>query len=195
MVENKYDLAKAEKKLKKYIDKERLQHTHGVMYTAACMAMVYGYDLEGAQIAGLLHDCAKCIDDEKKIKLCKKHDISLTEYELEHPFIIHAKLGAWIAKEKYHIDHEDILNAIRYHTTGREAMSDLEKIIFIADYIEPGRNKANRLDAIRKMAFTDLNETMRMILSDTLDYLHRANRDIDPMTEKAYSYYADPANS
>ncbi len=184
-----YDLVKFEKKLKKYIDKNRLIHTRGVMYTAACMAMSFGYNPEKAQVAGLLHDCAKCIDDEKKIKLCKKNGIDLSDYEIENPFIIHAKLGAWIAKEKYKIDDEDILNAITYHTTGRPEMSDLEKIVFIADYIEPGRHKAMRLDTIRKEAFRDLDHTMEMILSDTLAYLREADREIDPMTEKAYAYY------
>ena len=194
MADSKYDLVKIEKKLKKYLDKDRMIHTHGVMYTAACLAMVHNCDLMQAQTAGLLHDCAKCIPDYKTLQICNKNKISLTEYEMKHPFIIHAKLGAWIAKKKYDIRDKDILNAITWHTTGKACMTSLEKIIYIADYIEPGRKKAKNLDAIRKMAFSDLDETMYMILSDTLDYLKESKREIDPATETAYIYYCNLHN-
>ena len=98
--ESKYDLQKIEKKLKKYLDDDRLWHTLGVMHTAAALAMVYDVDLEKAQIAGLLHDCAKCIPTKKKLKLCKENNIPVSEFEKEHPFLLHAKVGAYIASEK-----------------------------------------------------------------------------------------------
>ena len=90
---------------------------------------------------------------------------------------------------KYHVDDKDILNAVLYHTTGRPAMSVLEKIVFIADYIEPGRSKAARLSEIRHIAFIDLDLTMYMILSDTMEYLKKKSGEIDTTTEKALTYY------
>ena len=114
-----YDFAKIEKKLSKYLDEDRFQHTMGVMYTSACLAMVHGYDVKDAQVAGLLHDCAKCIPNKKKLKMCSEHNIPVSDFELGHPFLLHARLGAYIAHEKYGIDNQEILSAINYHTTGR----------------------------------------------------------------------------
>lgn len=187
----KYDLVKMQKKLEKYLDEDRYQHTMGVMYSAACLAMVHGYDILDAQVAGLLHDCAKCIPNKKKIKLCEQHNIPITEFEKTHPFLIHAKLGAYIAEKKYDITDPVILNAITYHTTGRPAMGMLEKIIYIADYIEPIRDKAPNLAKIRKLAFIDLDECMFEILKDTLEYLEQNPRDVDDETRQAFMYYKD----
>lgn len=194
MTDSKYDLVKLEKKLQKYLDRDRMIHTRGVMYTAACLAMVHDCDETDAQVAGLLHDCAKCIPDYKKLKICEKNKITLTDYEKNHPFIIHAKLGSWVARKKYGIHDKEILSAIEYHTTGKPSMTDIEKIIYIADYIEPGRHKAKNLEAIRKMAFIDLNETMYMILEDTLTYLQESKKEIDPTTETAHVYYSNLHN-
>ena len=92
-----YDFAKIEKKLSKYLDEDRFQHTMGVMYTSACLAMVHGYDIKDAQVAGLLHDCAKCIPNKKKLKMCSEHNIPVSDFEKEHPFLLHSRLGAYIA--------------------------------------------------------------------------------------------------
>ena len=97
----KYDFIKIKKKLSKYLDEARFEHTMGVMYTCAALAMVYDYDLEDAQAAGLLHDSAKCIPNKKKLKICAEHHIPVSDFEKEHPFLLHAKLGAYIAKAKY----------------------------------------------------------------------------------------------
>ena len=77
----KYDFIKIKKKLSKYLDEARFEHTMGVMYTCATLAMVYDYDLEDAQAAGLLHDSAKCIPNKKKLKLCSQHDIPVSDFE------------------------------------------------------------------------------------------------------------------
>ena len=186
-----FDYIKAEKKLSKYIDEERLEHTKGVRYTCACLAMVYGADLEKAQIAGLLHDCAKCIPNKKKLKMCEEHSIPVSDFEKDHPFLLHAKLGAYLAEKKYDIQDEDILNSIVYHTTGRQNMSVLEKIVYIADYIEPMRYKALNLSEVRKLAFTDLDECMYKILNDTLEYLNGSSDEIDYATVEAYEFYKE----
>ena len=90
-------------------------------------------------LAGLLHDCAKCIPGENKIKMCEKYHLNVSEVERENPSLLHAKLGAFLAAKKYHIEDKEIINAIASHTTGHPHMTLLEKIIYIADYIEPGR--------------------------------------------------------
>ena len=81
--------------------------------------MCHGEDLVKAQVAGLLHDCAKCIPTGKKLKICKKNDIALTKWEEENEALLHAKVGVYIAKKKYGITDPEILNAIRYHATAR----------------------------------------------------------------------------
>lgn len=154
------DLEKYEKKLQNYINKDRYQHTLGVMYTAASLAMAYRYDVDKAMLAGLLHDCAKSIPNEKKLELCKKHHIEVTDIERENPFLLHAKVGALIAKKKYDVKDEEILHAIAVHTTGEPAMGTLDMILFVADYIEPGRDKAQNLPQIREMAFCSLEQTV-----------------------------------
>lgn len=186
-----YDFVKMQKKLSKYLDEDRMSHTMGVMYTCAALAMAHGYDLTDAQAAGLLHDSAKCIPAKKKLKMCDEHKIPITDFEKEHSFLLHAKLGAYIAREKYGIKNEDILTAITYHTTGRPGMSMLEKIVYIADYIEPMRDKAQHLTEIRKLAFQDLDECMYEILKDTLIYLEENPKDIDHTTKDAFVYYKD----
>lgn len=98
-----YDFIKMQKKLAKYLDEDRYEHTLGVMFTCAALAMVHDCDLITAQTAGLLHDCAKCIPNKKKLKMCSQHHISVSEFEQEHPFLLHAKLGAYVAKAKYDV--------------------------------------------------------------------------------------------
>lgn len=184
-----YNFSKTKKTLRKYLDRDRFEHSEGVMYTAAALAMRYGEDLEKAQIAGILHDCAKCMPDNKKLKICEKNHIEITEAEKMSPFLLHAKVGAYIAKAKYDIEDTEILDAIACHTTGKPAMTLLEKIIYISDYIEPMRNKASNLDEVRKMAFVDLDEALFKILSDTLVYLEKSSKKMDPMTMQTYEYY------
>lgn len=189
-----YNLTKMKKTLRKYLDRDRFEHSEGVMYTAAALAMRYGEDLEKAQVAGILHDCAKCMPDSKKLKVCEKHQIEITEAERTSPFLLHAKAGAYIAKAKYDIEDTEILDAIACHTTGKPAMTLLDKIIYISDYIEPMRNKAENLDEVRKMAFVDLDETLYKILSDTLVYLQNSSKKMDPMTMETYEYYKEQRN-
>lgn len=184
------DLKKIRKAMEKTLDPKRYEHTLGVEYTAAALAMCHDVSIKDAQLAGILHDCAKCMSDEKKLALCEKHNISVNEAERKNPSLLHAKVGSFLAMEEYGVTDQDVIHAILNHTTGRPNMSPLEKIIFIADYIEPGRNKAARLDEIRKLAFVDLDRTLVWILKDTLDYLKTLDEEIDPMTQKTYDFYA-----
>lgn len=182
---------KIRKQLEKNLDAKRYEHTLGVAYTAAALAMCHGCDIESAIVAGLLHDCAKCISDEKRISICEKNNLPINAIERRNPSLLHAKAGSILAAEEYDVDDPEILRAIRSHTTGRPGMTMLEKIIFIADYIEPGRNKAEDLDEVRSLAFRDLDETLWLILRDTLVYLRESDNetDIDPMTQETFEFY------
>ena len=142
-------------------DKARYWHTIGVAETSACLAMRYGVDMQKAFTAGLLHDCAKCYSDEQLIEICESNNIEITQAERLSPYLLHAKAGAFFAGTKYGIDDEDICNAIRYHSTGHPGMTPLEEIVFIADYMEPLRNKADNLDEIRALVFKDIKEAAK----------------------------------
>ena len=188
-------MKKIKKYLKKHLTKERYHHTVGVAYTAMSMAMKYnpqpdnnGFMIK-AEIAGLLHDCAKCMDNDKKIRICNKNQISYSKIEAENPYLLHGKVGAYIARKEFDILDEDILNAITWHTTGRPDMSLLEKIIFVADYIEPSRRPIPELNLIRQLAFTDIDQAVIKILENTLKYLNEKGSPIDDMTQKTYDSY------
>jgi len=178
------------KDIKKEMDDSRYEHTLGVMYTCAALAMRYEYDMEKALLAGLLHDCAKCIPNAKKLKMAEKNQLEISDLERKNPFMLHAKLGALLAKKKYDIDDEEVLDAIRWHTTGRPEMTLLDKIVYVADYIEPKRDKAPNLPLIRKLAFVDLDQALLKILEDTLGYLGASPEDVDSMTKQTYEYYS-----
>lgn len=183
------EIEKISKKLMKELDEDRYRHTQGVMYTSAALAMRYGADLKKALLAGLLHDCAKCIPNNEKIDICRKHDILVSQVELDNPGLLHAKAGMVLAEEEYQITDPDILHSIKVHTTGEPGMNMLDKIIFVADYIEPGRNEAPRLEYLRKIAFHDIDMTVAEILHDTIHYLNSKSGAIDPATQITYNYY------
>ena len=123
------------KQLEKKLKKDRFEHTIGVMYTAASLAMRYHEDIDDAMMAGLLHDCGKYGSAQEQVERCQKHGILLTQSELEMPALVHAKLGAYFAEKEYGVTNKGVLSAITWHTTGRPKMTMLEKIIYIADYI------------------------------------------------------------
>ncbi len=185
----KTETQKIQKELEKELDAKRYEHTLGVAYTAACMAMRYGCDIKKAYIAGLLHDCAKCMSHNERLNYCKKNGLEVTEIERSNPSLLHAKVGADLCLKKYRVEDEEIANAVRYHTTGCPNMTLLEKIIFIADYLEPHRNDADNLPLVRKQVFEDIDLTLRTILQDTLVYLEKTGKEIDSMTVKTHEYY------
>lgn len=188
------ELTVIRKKLETKLKEERYIHTLGVMYTAASMAMRHGADIQKSMTAGLLHDCGKYCDVNEQIRLCRKHDIELSDAELEVPALIHAKLGTYLARQEYGITDSEILNAITYHTTGRPSMTIVEKIVYLADYIEPGRKKIPGLSEVRAAAFDDIDSAVRMTAESTLAFLKRAGRKVDPMTEKTCQYYKNRSN-
>jgi predicted HD superfamily hydrolase involved in NAD metabolism len=180
---------KLRKELEKELKPDRFDHTLGVAYTASSMAIVHGADIQKALIAGLLHDCAKCLSHEEQIKVCEKNKIDITDVERRNHSLLHAKVGVYLARTKYDVYDTEILDAIRWHTTGREDMSLLEKIIYIADFIEPNRRPLEGMDIIRKEAFTDIDRCLAHILHDSVIYLKTIGKECDENTMIAYDYY------
>lgn len=187
----KLDIIRIQKKLKKKLSDSRYQHSLGVAYTAGALAMKYSEDINKAVIAGLLHDCAKFMTGEEMLEMSTKKFIDVSEAESIKPDLLHAKLGSYFAIKKYGIKDPDINSAIRFHTTGKPDMNLLEKIIYIADYIEPNRDKMPRLDIIRKIAFEDIDLCLKMILEDSVEYLKNSCMSIDETTFQTYEYYVN----
>lgn len=183
------DIQKIIADLEKNLDSKRFAHTMGVAYTAACLAMCYDYDMSRAYLAGLLHDCAKYMTHSQRLKYCDEHNLFVTDVEKANPALLHAKVGANLCKTKYRIEDKEIYSAVLYHTTGHPNMSMLDKIIYIADYIEPNRNEAPNLDIVRNQAFNDIDMALCTILSNSIKYLQKSSKSVDPMTMQTYQYY------
>ena len=184
------DTANIRKEMEAVLSAKRYAHTLGVAYTAAALSMAHGEDMANAMTAGLLHDCAKSMHGSELVAICEKARLNVTTVERGKPTaLLHSKAGAYLAQHKYGVTDDDVLNAIRYHTTGRPDMSRLEKIIYIADYIEPNRKQLAELDMIRRIAFQDLDWTMEKILANTLAYLRTTDGQLDDMTVRTYNYY------
>ena len=156
-------------KLKTKLDPMRYEHSLSVSFTCMNLAMRYGYDIDKAELAGLMHDCGKRFADEIILKKCISHKIPVTDAEMKAL--------------------PEIISAIACHTTGKADMSVLDKIVYIADYIEPRRYKADNLPQMRRLAYEDLDQTMYEILKSTLEYLAKKGADADPMTATAYEYF------
>lgn len=186
-----YDVFKIQHNLSQELTEKRFYHSLGVQTTSFAMAIRYNYDVDKANLAGLIHDCAKCLQDEQLLLNCVTYNIPISEVERRNPYLLHGKLGAYYAELKYGINDTDILSAITYHTTGKVDMTLLEKIIFTADFIEPGRSakRIPNLNEIRKLAFEDLDKAVYRILDSTLHYLKEEGQEIDNLTAQAYDFY------
>lgn len=184
-------IAQLTEKMKEVLDHKRMRHTLSVADTAACLAMCHGADPYKAYIAGLLHDCAKCLKNKKKLELAKEYDLPVNDAARENPDLLHAALGAELAARVYGIQDDEILSAIRWHTTGKPDMTDLEMIVYIADYIEIHRKPLPLLEKARQSAFSDLEECMCIILESTLSFLGKKGAAIDPVTNETYAFYSN----
>ena len=177
--------------LSKELKESRLMHTFGVIDTATALAKAYQADIKKCERAALLHDCAKYMPLEEMIAICERNFVELNDLEKSKDSLLHAKAGACLAYEKYGIKDKEILDAIKYHTTGKPDMSLIEKIIFVSDFIEPGRTHSEKLPMYRMIAMADINLVCMNILKDTLDYLESLNEEIDPLTKETYIFYKD----
>ncbi len=178
-------------KLQSALSVKRYIHTMGVAEEAIKLAEIYGTqkDQQKAQAAGLLHDCAKDYPEEMRLRFCREYKVKLDDVMERQTDLIHPFLGAEVAKREYLVTDGEILDAIRYHTTGRADMSLLEKIIFIADYIEPNREKFEGLEEARRLAYLDLDMAMRYILEETIAFVKQRGRLLHPLSLEALEYY------
>lgn len=182
------------RRLQSTLSPSRYQHTLGVEKTAIDLAKFYQANEEQVSIAGLLHDCAKNIPYQVMKEYCKSYKINLDGFK-DFPQILHSFLGARIAEKEYNITNQDIINAIRYHTTGRPDMTLIEKIIFLSDYIEPGRKPFDGLKEVREMAYVDLDKAVYMTLKNTINYLEELDSPIHPLTIDSEIFYRQKSNS
>lgn len=174
-------------RLEQTLTPKRFTHSINVMSTAIELGQKYGVDKEKCALAGLMHDCAREIKGDALFELCVNYKIIVDEVSKVQPELLHGPLGSRIAKNDYGVTDEQALNAIHYHTTGRENMSSLEKIVFIADYIEPGR-KFSGVKEIRKIAFNDIDKAILITLEDTIKHVLSKGTLIHALTVSARNY-------
>lgn len=152
------------------LHEERWQHTLGVVETAERLARLYGEDVEKARIAALLHDCAKELPKNHLLKSIEELGIVMDEIEVANEALWHAPAGAALARSEFGIQDEEILSAIRYHTIGRANMSGLEKIVYIADMIEPHRQFPG-VEQIRELVESDLDKGCLAAFDASISYI------------------------
>ena len=158
--------------------RKRLLHTLNTGLLSAHYALIHGVDVSKALIAGELHDCAKELPEDEQRRMAQERCGDLfTDFKL-----LHSPAGATMAKEKFGIEDEEILNAITYHTTGRGNMPDLDRIVYLADKVEPSRTYAD-LTEMRKVAEYDLEGAVKLCLGAVIDKFRKQDRQNHPLTE------------
>ena len=187
----KMTFAELDAEMAKNLPRKRYLHSVAVAHLAAAYAVSIGIPPEQALIAGILHDCAKAYSDEQLVADCDANKLPVTEVERRNGFLLHGKLGAFYARTKYFITDEEILSAISYHTTGRPGMTDLEKVVFLADYLEPFRTQPTEpdLNEIRRIAFCDIDKAVYLALKNTLRYLESTGQETDLTTAETFEQF------
>ncbi|MFC1596031.1 bis(5'-nucleosyl)-tetraphosphatase (symmetrical) YqeK [Candidatus Margulisiibacteriota bacterium] len=168
-------------KLRETLSPRRFSHSLEVARIASELAKNYGLDPQKAEIAGLLHDCAKEIPFPLLLSKADQYGLEIDDIEKTDPKLLHALVGALVAYEEFGIKDDDILSAISKHTTGSREMSPLDQIIYVADYIDPLRNFQN-IELIKELAYTDLNKAVCQTAKQILDFLNTRNMVIHPKT-------------
>lgn len=179
--------------VKSKLSEKRFRHTEGVVQRAIEYAKIYNEDTQKVKIAAILHDVAKEIPEEESYARLEKYGVKLDDIEKRNFNLIHSILGAEIAKNEYGLEN-DVVSAIRYHTTGKENMTTLEKIIYLADATEPNRNYMNNenelsLDELVELIKTNIDEGLEYTLKWNLQSILRRNLLIHLDTVKAYNFY------
>ncbi|WPX09952.1 bis(5'-nucleosyl)-tetraphosphatase (symmetrical) YqeK [Anaerocellum danielii] len=168
-------------KLSELLDEKRYVHSIGTMEYAVKLAERFGEDARKAMIAGLVHDVAKCLDKQQLLNCALKSGIVIDNIMKNQIELLHGPAGSYLARKLFGIEDVDILNAIAYHTTGRENMSKLEMIIYVADLIEPSR-QFEQVERLRKKSFEDLEKAVVMAMDNTLKYVIERGGLIHPNT-------------
>lgn len=166
------------------VSPSRYRHTLGVIETALNLSKVYGEDPEKTRIAALLHDCAKSMDPKEMLAVCREENILPDEFEIRTPSILHAPAGAAFAKRQCGIRDEEILHAIRCHTIGCLHPNKLDAIIFVADFIEPGRKEFDGLERARALSKINLLDALKKCARLSNEYVVSAGGQVHPITLK-----------
>jgi predicted HD superfamily hydrolase involved in NAD metabolism len=170
--------------LKKNLTESRYRHTLGVVSAAELLAEKNGESKEKAKLAALVHDCAKNMRIDDQFEFLKARSIEIDEITRKSPQILHGLIGSIIAKETMNIEDEEVLSAVRYHTTGKKSMSLLEKIIYIADYIEPNRDYKG-VEELRTVTYSDLDKGVLQGFDNTITYVIKLGQLVHPLTIEA----------
>lgn len=169
-----------------YLKPKRMPHVLGTEQEAVRLAEKYGADVTKARIAALLHDCTKKLDMDEQLALCRQYAIPLDELEQKALKLLHSKTGAAIARDVFAVDDE-VYNAILYHTTGKPDMTLLEKIIYLADYIEATRDFPG-VETLRRTVYEDLDRGLLLGLTMTIDEMEEMGNPVHHMTRDARDY-------
>lgn len=169
---------------------KRFQHSVNVMDTAILLSNHYGCDVEKAKVAAVLHDFAKDFPKDKMIDACIRYQIPEFQTFGYISSVLHGPVAAWIAKDEFEVEDPDTRNSIYFHTTGRPNMSLLEKVIYIADYIEPNR-KFDGVEELRKLAYKDIDRCMLHGLNMTIETVVSKGSMLNPVTVEARNFYLD----
>ncbi|WP_307340005.1 bis(5'-nucleosyl)-tetraphosphatase (symmetrical) YqeK [Caldalkalibacillus uzonensis] len=176
--------------VKKALPTHRYQHTLGVLETAVQLAERYGADVERAEAAAIFHDYAKYRPEDEMRRLIETREEvpdDILDYNKE---LWHAFVGAYLVQHEVGLVDQQVVDAIRYHTTGRPCMNLLEKVVYLADYIEPGRDFPG-VDEVRQKAGQDLNQAVGMALKRTIRFLEEKGEKVYPLTRAAYADISD----
>lgn len=171
-----------------YLAPKRVAHVAGCESEAVLLAKRWGEDEEAAATAGILHDVTKKLSYDEQLILCQKYGIICDKAELSAPKLLHAKTGAALARAEFGVS-EEIYEAIRWHTTGKKDMTLLEKIIYLADYIEPNRDFEG-LGELRELAYSDIDAAMALGLEMSLEDIRSRGDEPYKDTVEAYEWYA-----
>ena len=167
------------KYIEEHFSEKRRVHTYGVVETAEKMARFYGVDMAKARTAALFHDMFRGVSVEELNSYVQ--ELGLDEKYMNNANLAHGKIAAAIMKRDYGIEDEDILNAVSFHTTGRAGMSDLEKVVYIADAIEPNRDYPS-VELLRKAAYDGLDEVCLLSMEKTIDFVKSKDMYLDEDT-------------
>ncbi|MBV9102741.1 MAG: bis(5'-nucleosyl)-tetraphosphatase (symmetrical) YqeK [Candidatus Eremiobacteraeota bacterium] len=169
----------------------RYAHSLRVARLAASLARAHGNDARRARLAGMLHDLARLQSADALLRECERRGLPIDPFERRHPIVLHARLGAELARERYGIEDGEVLNAIRRHTVAGPQMSRLDEILYLADGLEPGRTFAPRR-AILHSAYRDVHQGMLSLLGATIEYQRQRGLEVAPQTLAALRWYAAP---
>lgn len=184
---NYFDINKIKKDLKEKLSKNRYEHSLRVADYCKRLAKIYKIDENRAYLSGLVHDCAKNLEEFYMLNKKLNSDIIFDTEERDNENLKHAPIGAVVCKDLYGIFDEEILSAVRYHTTAKENMTLLEKILFISDKIEPGR-KYDTVDELRRLADFDIDRAIVKFLNDSFEYLEKKSQKVHHLSVKARDY-------